>query len=75
MSQSSKNKRKSGKYSKFPDHARVALSKDFLTGDRKRSYQKGATGNVLEAPRRGFRSVEMDDAGEIFVPISYLIEA
>lgn len=59
---------------RFSVHTKVALLRPFVTGDRRRSYQIGAQGNVREVVRRGFRIVEMSDAGEIYVPISFLKE-
>lgn len=74
MSQSLISMRKSKTRSKFAYLARVALRESFLTADRKRFYKKGAKGNIVESPNRGFRLVEMDDAGDIYVSIKQLVE-
>lgn len=60
---------------RFSVSTRVVLLRPFTTGDRRRSYDIGARGNVLQVTRRGFRLVEMDDAGEIYVSTSFLEEA
>lgn len=60
---------------RFPLYVQVKLLAPFQTGDKKRSYPQGAEGSVIDAPSRGFRSVEMvTDGGEIYVPISQLAE-
>lgn len=74
MSHSSMSMRKPETRRKFAYLTRVALRKSFLTGDRKRSYKKGARGHVIDTPNRGFRLVEMDDAGDIYVSIKQLVE-